>query len=228
MRKPCNLETIVSYLYDDLSAVERRVFEQHIDGCEPCRDEVQSLKGLRGAFVLESMPPMPRTVQLPSPTPQRTAVLPLYQSNWFRAVATVAAAIILIVLTARLVDLRVQVADGAMIVRFGDAPESVAKPEPVDTAPSLELLFAELKAEQQLFVNSLTDSVRASQQQQFDQTLDAFQRYLDDRRTEDLELIALSLDEMQRLNDNRFIETQYVISQLVNQMNQELITLNRR
>lgn len=228
MRKPCNPETIVSYLYDDLSAEDRRTFEQHLDSCEPCRAEVQSLKGLRGAFAPESVPPMPRSVQLPTPTPQLASVLPLHQSTWFRAVATVAAAVIMIVVTARLVDLRVQVADGAMIVRFGDAPKSVAKPEPVDTAPNLELLFAEFKAEQQQFVNSLSDSVRMSQQRQLDQTLAAFERYLDRRRSEDLELIALSLDEMQQLNDNRFIETQYVISQLINQMNQDLITLNRR
>jgi hypothetical protein len=228
MRKPCNPEKIVSYIYDDLSADERRTFEQHLDSCETCRTEVQSLKGLRSEFAPESVPPMPRTVELPTPAPQLAAVLPLHQSTWFRAVATVAAAVILIVITARMADLQIQVADGAMIVRFGDAPESVVKPEPVETAPDLELLFAEFKAEQQHFVNSLSDSVRASQQKQLDQTLAAFQRYLDDRRAEDLELIALSLDEMQQLNDNRFIETQYVISQLINQMNQDLITLNRR
>jgi anti-sigma factor RsiW len=228
MKKTCNPETIVSYLYDDLSADDRRAFEQHLDSCEPCHSEVQSLKGLRGTFTPEPVPPMPRSIQLPTPTPQLASVLPLHQSTWFRVVATVAAAVILVVLTARLVDLHVQIADGAMIVRFGDVPGSVAKPEPVETAPNLEFMFAEFKVEQQHFVNSLSDSVRMSQQRQLDQTLAAFERYLDRRRSEDLELIALSLDEMQQLNDNRFIETQYVISQLINQMNQDLITFNRR
>jgi hypothetical protein len=36
------------------------------------------------------------------------------------------------------------------------------------------------------------------------------------------------LDEMQQINDTRFVETQYMLSQLVNQMNQELLTVNRR
>lgn len=171
---------------------------------------------------------MPRSIQLPTLNPQLAPVLPLHQSTWFRAVATVAAAVILIVLTARLVDLQVQVEDGALTLRFGEPAAIVAKPQPVETAPNLEFMFAEFKAEQQLFVNSLSDSVRMSQQRQLDQTLAAFERYLDRRRSEDLELIALSLDEMQQLNDNRFIETQYVLSQLINQMNQELITLNRR
>src|SRR5690606_7438494 len=105
---------------------------------------------------------------------------------------------------------------------------TVAQPEQIDTAPDLHLLFAEFRAEQQQFVNSLSDSIKIAQQKQLDQTLDAFERYLDRRRSDDLELIALSLDEMQQLNDNRFIETQYVISQLINQMNQDLITINRR
>lgn len=228
MKKTCNPETIVSYLYDDLSTDDRRAFEQHLDSCEPCCAEVESLKGLRGVFTSEAVPPMPRSIQLPTLNPQLAPVLPLHQSTWFRAVATVAAAVILIVLTARLVDLQVQVEDGALTLRFGEPAAIVAKPQPVETAPNLEFMFAEFKAEQQLFVNSLSDSVRMSQQRQLDQTLAAFERYLDRRRSEDLELIALSLDEMQQLNDNRFIETQYVLSQLINQMNQELITLNRR
>jgi anti-sigma factor RsiW len=228
MKKSCNPETIVSYIYDDLSADAKQAFELHLDSCEPCRIEVQSLKGLRGTFAPESVPPMPRTIQLPTPTPQLAAVLPLHQSTWFRAVATVAAAVILVVLTARLADLQVQVADGALTLRFGEPTAIVAQPLPVETAPNLELMFAEFKTEQQQFVNSLSDSVRMSQQRQLDQTLAAFERYLDRRRSEDLDLIALSLDEMQQLNDNRFIETQYVISQLINQMNQDLITFNRR
>ena len=52
--------------------------------------------------------------------------------------------------------------------------------------------------------------------------------HIEQRRIEDLELIALSLDEMQQINDTRFVETQYMLSQLVNQMNQELLTVNRR
>lgn len=228
MKKACNPETVVAYIYDELDTDARRQFEQHLDGCAPCRDEVDALRGLRSTFTPEAVPPMPAAVRLPEVQPVPASVLPLHQVTWFRAVATVAAAVILVVLTARLVDLRVIVADGAMTLRFGDAPAAVATPEPVETAPDLEHLFAEFRAEQTQFVNGLTDSVRASQQKQFDQTLMAFQRYLDDRRAEDLELIALSLDQMQQLNDSRFIETQYVISQLITQMNQELITINRR
>lgn len=228
MKRSCNPETVVAYIYDELVADERRTFEQHMGSCKPCRDEVDAIRGIRHGFAQDEVPPMPATIRLPEIQTAPASVLPLHQSTWFRAVATVAAAVILVVLTARLVDLQVTVADGSMTLRFGDAPDAIAVPEPVETAPNLELLFAEFKAEQRQFVNGLTDSVRASQQKQFDQTLLAFQRYLDDRRAEDLELIALSLDQMQQLNDSRFIETQYVISQLITQMNQELITLNRR
>jgi hypothetical protein len=228
MRKTCNHETIVDYIYGELSDDAQRQFEQHMQGCESCSGEVRSLTGLRGILKPDVVPPMPHAVSIPAPAPQQTSVLPLHQSTWFRVVATMVAAVILVVLTARLVDLQVQVGDGAITLRFGEPATIVAEPQPVETAPNLELLFAEFKAEQQKFVNSLTDSVRAAQQKQLNQTLVAFERYLDQRRSEDLELIALSLDEMQQLNDNRFIETQYVISQLINQMNQELITINSR
>ncbi len=228
MRKTCNHETIVDYIYGELSGDAKRQFEQHMQSCESCSGEVQSLTGLRGIMKPDVVPPMPYVVNIPAPALQQPIVLPLHQSTWFRVVATMAAAVILVVLTARLVDLQVQVGDGAIILRFGEPAAIVAEPQPVETAPNLELLFAEFKAEQQKFVNSLTDSVRTAQQKQLNQTLVAFERYLDQRRSQDLELIALSLDEIQQLNDNRFIETQYVISQLINQMNQELITINRR
>lgn len=226
MKRACNPETVVAYIYDELNTDEHRAFEQHMGSCKPCRDEVDALRRLRSGMIQDAVPSMPAEIDLPELHPAPASVLPLHQATWFRVVATVAAAVILVVLTARLVDLRVIVSDGAMTFRFGDAP--TATPEPVETAPDLELLFAEFKAEQTQFVNGLTDSVRASQQKHFDQTLMAFQRYLDERRAEDLELIALSLDQMQQLNDSRFIETQYVISQLITQMNQELITINRR
>lgn len=228
MKRACNPETVVAYIYDELNTDERRAFEQHMGSCKPCRDEVDALRRLRSGMIQDAVPSMPAEIRLPELQTATASVIPMHHSTWFRAIATVAAAIILIVITARLVDLRITVTDGAMTLSFGDAPEAVATPDPVETAPNLELLFAEFKAEQQQFVNGLTDSVRVSQQKQFDQTLLAFQRYLDDRRAEDLELIALSLDQMQQLNDSRFIETQYVISQLITQMNQELITLNRR
>ena len=117
--------------------------------------------------------------------------------------------------------------DGALTIRFGPAPMAV-EPTPVEDSRAIEVLLAEFKADQQALIQSLADSVRLQQQQQFDQTLAAFGRYLDGRRQEDLQLIAASLDEIQQIHDDRYLETNIILSQLINQMNRELLTMNAR
>jgi anti-sigma factor RsiW len=43
----CNKENLVGYLYDELSADERRIFEAHLAGCADCRKEVGGLRQTR-------------------------------------------------------------------------------------------------------------------------------------------------------------------------------------
>jgi hypothetical protein len=43
-------QAIASFLYDEGSSADRRVFEAHIAHCERCRDEVASLGGIRTAL----------------------------------------------------------------------------------------------------------------------------------------------------------------------------------
>ncbi len=170
---------------------------------------------------------MPGIVRLPEPALVPATVVPLRQTTWFRALVSSAAAILILLLGARVSGLNMTVHDGALTIRFGPA-QMAAQPTPVETAPDVEILLAQFKAEQQAFVQSLTDSVRIRQQQQFDQTLAALGRYLDGRRQEDLQLIASSLDEIQQIHDDRYFETNVILSQLINQMNRELLTMNAR
>jgi hypothetical protein len=43
----CNKENLVGYLYDELSADERRIFEAHLAGCADCRTDVGALRQTR-------------------------------------------------------------------------------------------------------------------------------------------------------------------------------------
>jgi len=41
-------EAIIAYLYEDGPALERSAFESHLAGCDACREEVESLRAVRG------------------------------------------------------------------------------------------------------------------------------------------------------------------------------------
>ena len=228
MKSTCNHEMIIAYLYDELDQSEKKLCEAHLQECELCRLEVESFQKLRVDLKPSEAPPMPHSIRVPLPVTQPSTAIPLHHMTWFRAMASTAAAFVLIILTAWLTDLRLEFSERALTIGFGSSTEATSAPIPSDLRPDLQAIMAQFRNEQSNLVNSLSDSIRQSQQEQFDQTLAAFQRYLEQRRVEDLKLIALSLDEMQQINDNRFVETQYVLSQLVNQMNQELLTVNRR
>ena len=42
-------ETLVAYLYDDIDAAARTAFEAHLSSCTACRDELESLQGVRAS-----------------------------------------------------------------------------------------------------------------------------------------------------------------------------------
>jgi len=109
----CNKDDLVSYLYDDLAAPARAAFEQHLRACEECRDELQSMRGVR-ADLLTWSPPEPdfafRIVKEPlaahatnEPRPAQASVLrpdvPSWRA-WFTPAAGLAAAAVLVLAAA--------------------------------------------------------------------------------------------------------------------------------
>src|SRR5262245_1970613 len=49
-------ETLVAYLYDDIDAAARTAFEAHLTSCAACRDELESLHGVRRRIALWAPP----------------------------------------------------------------------------------------------------------------------------------------------------------------------------
>src|SRR5262245_21250484 len=49
-------ETLVAYLYDDIDAAARTAFEAHLTSCAACRDELESLQGVRRRIALWAPP----------------------------------------------------------------------------------------------------------------------------------------------------------------------------
>jgi hypothetical protein len=112
----CDHELLVAYLYDDLTAAERAVFEAHARQCGACREELRQLQGTRSHLASWGTPEAGLDVQMVrrGPSPRR---------SWAPAWGLAAAASIFVLAgAAALANLDVRIGLEGITVRTGWAP----------------------------------------------------------------------------------------------------------
>ena len=113
----CNHERLLDYLYDELSADERKAFEIHVHDCSACRSELAALGSTRHALALWS-PPDPelgfRIVRKEETPPPRRAFWNM-SPQWGLA----AAAVLLLSVGAAIANLEVRYGSEGFVVRTG-------------------------------------------------------------------------------------------------------------
>lgn len=125
-------ESIVEYVYDELSSAQRREFEAHLAVCDDCRTEVRGLSSTR-RHLASWKPPEPdlgfRVIRGGSAP---AAALPR-RHRFAPAFAFAAAAVIVLAAAAAIANIEVRYGgDGSMTVRTGWA----GNPLPSDGAPA--------------------------------------------------------------------------------------------
>jgi Putative zinc-finger len=113
----CNHERLLDYLYDELSADERKAFEIHLHDCSACRSELAALGSTRHALALWS-PPDPelgfRIIRKGETPPARRAFWRI-SPQWGLA----AAAVLLLSVGAAIANLEVRYGNEGFVVRTG-------------------------------------------------------------------------------------------------------------
>jgi hypothetical protein len=154
-------ELIVGYLYDELTAGERRSFDAHMAVCGECRGELVALRATRAHLALWSPPVQDlgiRVVREEIASP--AAVLPMRpRRNWMPVFGLAAAAVLVLAAATAIANLEVRYDANGFAVRTGwarssDATAQVAAPSeriaalPVSTGDDmarLERRLAELE-----------------------------------------------------------------------------------
>jgi anti-sigma factor RsiW len=122
----CNQEHLIGYLYGELPAADRALFEAHLAECAECRDEVQGLRQTRHHLTTWA-PPEPEfnfsVVRNPPPTQRRPWS---FVPQWALAAA---AAFLVVAGAASVANLDVQYGTDGLRVRTGwtrspEAPQS--------------------------------------------------------------------------------------------------------
>jgi hypothetical protein len=136
-------QSLIAYLYDDIESAERARFSAHLNGCERCRRDLAALGGVRQRLAAWS-PPEPASIsQVPSaasPAPSAANQAPSAASRgpsspthgpWWRTVpvwAEVAAALLLLGVSAAIANLDIRYDAQGVSVRTGWSRRAIAVP----------------------------------------------------------------------------------------------------
>ncbi len=125
-------EALIAALYDDGDPVKLAAFEAHVAGCPVCRDEIDTLRGVRVQLARWAPPEpsfgvigrQPSVVGQPSPvaSPQAPAPSPESSSPWWRQMpvwAQVAAALLFLGVSAGVANLDIRYDASGLSVRTG-------------------------------------------------------------------------------------------------------------
>lgn len=149
-------EELVTYLYDETTAAERTVFEQHLDACAACRHELHAFERVRHDLSVWQLPLAPR-VEI---APQRSPLDVLREvlsglSFWPKAVMGAAAMVAMALIILAVIGMRISVGQGQVSVDFGNVARET-KP-----APQAQTLT---RAEAEALIQEATARVQAQSQ----------------------------------------------------------------
>jgi hypothetical protein len=128
---PNREETLVSYAYDELDAVEKKAFALHLASCDTCRSEATGFVELRDQLGTWSPPDLVGSMikwHRPAATARRWADFPAWMQ--------VAAAVLVLGVSAGAANLRIEVGPHGLSVRTGwmDTAAKAAGTAPVTQA----------------------------------------------------------------------------------------------
>ncbi len=162
-------QQLISYLYDEMSIEEKKAFEQEIEQNQSLKKELESLKQASEFFQqIEDHTPVQPLVLTPAqnPTFDWRQVL---GNPWLQ----IAASVILLMLTAALIDLRISVAPRELRVQFG-APQ-------LQRSTLTQAQWDSLQYVQQQQMKTLLSQQLNHQQDQWKQDLSSINQDLDQK-----------------------------------------------
>lgn len=146
----CDKELLVSLLYDELDAQERKAVQQHLAACRECREEAGRLRALRTQLGAWTVPDPPLDLRLPA------AAAAVSRASGWRGWGLAAAAVLLLAVASAIAGIEIQAVGGGVTIRTAwSAPQvpvasdTVRRDELVTLQAQLRELQSALAAEQQ-------------------------------------------------------------------------------
>ncbi len=208
-------QKLIDYLYNEMADAERTEFEEYIAKHPDVKKELDELRGVRNVLG-----------QIPVPEKAESMVAGSLQSKpdsnqtegskrtypVIRYMVAVAAIFLATLLTFSFINLQVGSDENGFYVHFGE--HSVPQEQAVNEEMLADLLN-QIRDENALFVAAMVEQSSARQSEQIEEVLNALTDYYDQRRQQDLLLIAEGFSQLEQDTYHRFMQTDEVIGEII-------------
>lgn len=136
----CDQDALVGYLYDELTAEERKTFESHLEACQACRSEVRALQQTRTRLGEWTAPEPGLAFEIV----RAARPVPVVRPTWrWQGWGLAAAAVLVLAAAAGLANLDVRYDASGLTVRTGWGHAEPALAAAVIPAPAAETTAAD-------------------------------------------------------------------------------------
>lgn len=232
MNKEEAIERMMDYLFGEMDPQEKKEFEEILSQDADLHKEVEELKQTRSMLSLIPEPessfgdteqqkyssgPLNRSDSLNSEQTKQGVI-----SNGMKVVFSAAASILVIMLCAAWAGVEIQSTNEGFTMRFGASEPAqemmTEEQQPEERAVTEEELmrFAEeIKTENSLLVASLLSELQENQRHQIEEAVQILGAYYEQKRQDDLDLIADGFNQIQVETAYRFLQTDETIGNII-------------
>lgn len=213
----------MDYLCNEMNEGQKKEFEKKLKKNPELRKELAEMQSMQKLLDFAPMETPPqKLVMMPSANTTPETGTPSSEKSFFRrypgvvSILTAAACLLMILLSAALADLQAGKTDQGFYLSFGEAP--VSEPEPVQqgmTREEVHELMGEIRKENSVLFASMIEQMQDQQNEQLEEAISVLTDYYDQRRQQDLQLIAEGLSQLEENTYTRLNQTDETLGDLI-------------
>lgn len=207
-------ELLMNYLYDEISAAEKKKLEAYLADHPGLQQELDELQKTRS--LLQQAPEVEPAKKLQMVDAEKDSfsnwwqntktVLP--QSGWGKTALAAAACLILLLVAGSLANLTIHSTQSGFSVQLG----YVDQPQPaLMTESQMEEILLQIRQENTGILTEYADMLNQHNSQQLQQVVD----YFEQQRVNDLQLVEQALNEYQIQTETQITQTQQVLGEVI-------------
>ncbi len=210
---------IMDYMYGELSDAKEKELLSFIAKHDDLKQEFEELTNTKS--VLKHLPVQDPEEQLvimePTSTQQKESFWSrfadaLIPKNLFAQTSFgIAVLALVLMVTGALTGLNVSYTDSSVQLGFGEAPAS----EKTFSASQVEQIVQQIQRDNVALVEQVVADAQARQNDQLEETFASFASYLENQRTNDLQLISSGLEDLKENTFTRFQQNEQVLGEII-------------
>ena len=208
---------MMDYLYDEMTPSEKKEFEKILEARPDLRKELNELRETAG--LLASNPsavpdykPAFLTISNESENRRNNKIKTLF-SPAVKTLLGVAASILLILFGSSLAGLEMGQSEHGFYITFGQPPAQQI--ESGMTEDQVINIIEQMRIEQSLLLTSLLEQAQVQQNEQFNEVITLMADYYDQRREQDLMMIADGFEQLELQTYHRFNRTNAALGDII-------------